>query len=177
MTELARVLASKEKAYHGTSKKFKELKIGKHSGTGAGSLYGDAIYFTSDQDTAKSFAGNGPNAKVYVLDDMEKLNLFDCNNTKFKKISLEILKKLQEDFPGSYSLEYVTTRDLFQGMKDAMVFSNIKNGPNAGEAAKLIKNILVQMGYDGVRSKQSDGTFYYALYNPKVFKSLKVIKP
>lgn len=117
-------------------------------------------------------------SRVYVF-DITKCVLFDCNAVKNRKIAFQILKNLEPKYPNTkFSLEYISVRDLFDGMTNAIRYYS--GGARLSEGHRSItnkiKDELIKMGFDGVQNKQSSNEVYFAIYHPEKLKLVEVIR-
>ena len=136
---------SQDIVYHGTNKDFKEFDMSQNKPS---TLYGPAFYFTDSLESAKrystSYRGNTGNPRV-INAKLKHDKLWDYSKDKITPQQYEEVFNYNGDYP---KISEPTTLGQLSGIND-------------------ITKGLKELGYNGFKISEKDGSNTYAVFNPE----------
>jgi len=149
-----KTVVDKDIVYHGTNKNFKEFDKSQNKRS---TLYGPGFYFTDSLKSAEEYAttyrGNTGSPRV-IKAKLTHNKLWDYNNDKITPQQFEKIFNYTGDYP---RITEPTKLGQLRGVTD-------------------ISSGLKEMGYDGFKIVEKDGSKTYAVFNPEQIKQIPDIK-
>lgn len=144
-------------AYHGTRGRFSSFNP-KKLGSGSGVLFGNGIYFTTNNSTAHSYGKN----------------VFEINSDDFKFLDARGDEKAQREIAKMAGIEIELKDDAFSN------FVNAKYNPGSSKANTNaeFEDLVLKAGYDGLKisgregSRIKPGETWFVVYNIKKLNEL-----